>query len=167
LARPSSNAASSAEEASGFSTKVCLPAHRAWGGEVEVGEDRRRDHHRVELRIGEHAVELRRARGGGVAPAEPLEPQLVAVTQPPHLGAGHLGEDPQQVRPPVPESDDAEAQRLGRRFLAPHRAAGSASTFIAEQARSARSPRCLILVFFSAPVTIYRQNRFGNLLWSV
>ena len=55
-----SSSASALVWACGFSTKTCLPAVERLLGELEMRDDRGRDHDRVQLGVGQQLVEVGR-----------------------------------------------------------------------------------------------------------
>ncbi len=84
-----------------------LPGRERASREVEVRGHGRRDDHGVELVVAQHLVEVRgepglRIAGGDVVPAR------VRVAEPAELG--DLGEVAREVRSPVAETGDADAQ---------------------------------------------------------
>ena len=81
------------------------------GGQVVVGVHGRGDDHRVDRRVGKHAIEPgRHSRLGMPAPVLG-QPLRVEVADPTHLGIEVVAEHAQEVRTPVPEPDDRESDR--------------------------------------------------------
>ena len=70
-----------------------------------VGEHRGREENSVQVLVREDLIEILRELHARVAPAKPLEPRDIGVTDPPHHHIGPLDQDPEQVRSPVAESD--------------------------------------------------------------
>ena len=94
--------------ASGFSTKVCLPARRRCAGEIEVREHRRRDDDRVDLRVSSStssnsaSCPPRRDSGGRSGAAAPRRGRR---SRPPRRRAS----------PPGRAADSAPSSRARRR----------------------------------------------------
>ena len=122
--RAATATASSADRASGFSTKQCLPACQHTQRQRGVRGNIGRDHHRVELGVGQQLVQVggeARLRERRLAQRSRVPRSVAAPAQ---LAALQRGEVARQVRPPVAEPDDAHA--YGPRVtVGRHAAAGS------------------------------------------
>ena len=71
-----------------------------------MGEDGRGDHHGIDVRIREHPVDVRRRLDGRVATHRLGEPRGVQVAGVLDVDVRELEEDPEQIRAPVPQTDD-------------------------------------------------------------
>jgi hypothetical protein len=73
-----------------------------------VGGERRRDHHRVERRIREQVVGIRRYLEEGIAPLGNRPPLGPCVRAPADLDVVNLRKVPQKIRAPVAVANDAD-----------------------------------------------------------
>ena len=74
-----------------------------------------RDHDRLDPVVGQHLHVRRRPLDRRVAPAPVLEPLLALVAHRHDLGVVELDEVAKEVRAPVAEADDRDAERLAHR----------------------------------------------------
>ncbi len=100
---------SSDDAASGFSTSTCLPASQRGDRKVGMGGGRRRDDHGFDRVVVEHVVEVDGAPDVRVAALRQLERRLAAVAAPHQLGVRMLAGDTGEVRAPVAEADEGDA----------------------------------------------------------
>ncbi len=88
-----------------------LSGRERGGCELVVARDGGRDRDRVDRRVLEHLVVRLDAADVGEALADGLEPLGPLVAQQLHVRAGRVAEVPDEVRPPVAEADDGDANR--------------------------------------------------------
>jgi hypothetical protein len=76
-----------------------------------VGSNGRDDGNRIEGLVLQHLVQMPRLAHGWVPPSNGGERFRTQVAHPGALGLGNLLEVSDEIRPPVPESDDPNAHR--------------------------------------------------------
>ena len=103
---------SSDDAASGFSTSTCLPASSAATARSACVAGRRGDDHGIDRVVVQDLLEVGGAAHLRVAAPRQLERRLAAVAAPHELGVAVLDRDAGEVRSPVAEADEGDADGL-------------------------------------------------------